>query len=213
MGITIPAIAVAISMITAAATGSHVAGNDVGDIVAKTKALYEKTSSGELKFEQTDAGGKTDATLWFARGDKYRLEYPVQTIVSNGSRVWRYMPSRKQVVISKATRRMGQIKLSDILTLFPGDYNTSLAGSDKVNGRSVWVVNCTAGSGERIGDVDRATLYIDKKTYRFQKITVESTASGQMSIRVTSARYNISIPSSTFTFTPDSGTEVIDLTK
>ncbi len=185
--------------------------DDGAQIVARTRSLYKNTTAGKVEFSQRDAGGTTSGTLWFSTGDRYRLEYPNQTIVSDGASVWRYVPSRNQVVISTASKRAGQITPDQILTMFPGDYETTLVGSDKVNGKSVWVVRATAGSGTRIGDVTEATLYINKSTYRFEQIGITSAAAGAMTITVNSANYNGSIPASRFSFSPPKDTRVVDL--
>ena len=187
--------------------------DDVDQIVRKTQSLYRGTKSGEVKFVQEGAGGNASGTLVFAEGNKYRLEFPKQTVVSNGQRTWRYMPERNQVVISKASATKGGLTPSEILTSFPGEYKTSLIGSRKVNGRDVWVVRCTAAGGKQIGDVTSATLYIDKSTYRFQQIDIDSPSVGKMTMRITSARYNISVPGTRFSYVPPKNSRVVDLSK
>jgi outer membrane lipoprotein-sorting protein len=183
---------------------------DVNQIVRTTKALYDGTTSAEIRFEQTGSGGTTSGTLQFTKGNKYRLEFPKQTIVSNGSTVWTYTPARKQVVVSKAKQRSGSLTPTEILTKFPGSYRTQLVGERTVDGKAVWVVKCTAGA-EKIGDVNAATLYIDRSTNRFNRIELESGSMGSMTVKVTSARYNIAIPDARFQFTPPAGARVIDL--
>lgn len=187
--------------------------DDVDQIVRKTQSLYHGTRSGEVKFVQEGAGVSSAGTLVFAEGNKYRLEFPKQTVVSNGAKTWRYMPERNQVVISRTTTGRGALTPSEILTSFPGEYRTSLIGTRKVNGRNVWVVRCTAAGGKQIGDVTSATLYIDQSTYRFQQIDIDSPTVGKMTMRITSARYNISVPDTRFSYTPPKNSRVVDLSK
>ena len=199
--------------ITASIGDAAVRRDDVALIVRKTQDLYRTTRSGEVRFVQEGAGVNAAGTLVFAEGNKYRLEFPRQTIVSNGDRTWRYMPERNQVVISKSKGARGALTPSEILTSFPGEYRTELVGSQKVNGRDVWVVRCSAAGGKQIGDVTRATLFIDKSTYRFQQIEIESPTAGKMKMRITSAQYNISVPATRFSYVPPMNARVVDLSK
>jgi outer membrane lipoprotein carrier protein len=187
--------------------------DDVREIVRKTKALYDATTTAEVKFEQTSGEGRALGLLVFGSGDRFRLELPKQTIVSNGQKVWTYMPGKSQVVVSNATRGAGRLTPSEILTAFPGDYATELVGDKTVNGRPVWVVSCTPGSGRKIGDVTKATLYIDKSSYRFQQVDVESPSLGRVSVKITSARYGVKLTDDRFTFTAPQGVRVVDLSK
>jgi outer membrane lipoprotein carrier protein len=203
-----------VALVALASIGeAKVRRDDVAQIVRKTQDLYKTTRSGEVRFVQEGAGVNAAGTLLFAEGNRYRLEFPRQTVVSNGERTWRYMPERNQVVISKSKGTRAGLTPSEILTSFPGEYKTELVGSQKVNGRNVWVVRCTAAGGKQIGDVTRATLYIDKTTYRFQQIEIESPSAGRMKMRITSAQYNIAVPGTRFTYVPPANARIVDLSK
>jgi outer membrane lipoprotein carrier protein len=211
--IRISAVALLAMLVIGSTGDAALRRDDVAQIVRKTQDLYRNTRSGEVKFVQEGAGVNAAGTLVFAEGNKYRLEFPRQTIVSNGTKTWRYMPERNQVVISKTKGTRTGLTPSEILTSFPGEYKTSLVGTQKINGRNVWVVRCTTGGGKQIGDVNRATLYIDQSTYRFQQIEIESPTVGKMTMRITSAQYNVSIPGSRFSYIPPKNARVVDLSK
>ena len=206
-------VALALGVILAATPGYGRVRADVNEIVKKTKSVYASTPTAEIKFEQSGASGSSKGTLLYAKGDKYRLELGKQTIVSNGSRVWTYMPEKRQVLVSKAVTGGNRMTPEDLLTAFPGDYATQLMGEQKVNGRAVWVVRCTPGAGKKVGDVSRATLYIDKANYRFQQVEVESPSLGTMKIRIISAQYGVKVADSRFTFDAPKDVRVVDLTR
>lgn len=213
MASRITAALLAFTMAMTAATfivDARVPRAGVEDIVRRTKALYDATTSAEVRFEQSGAQGSTSGTLQYTNGNRYRLEFPKQTIVSNGTTVWTWTPARKQVIVSKANARRGGLTPSEILTKFPGSYRPTLVGERTVDKRPVWVVRCDAGA-EKIGDVTTATLYIDKSTYRFSRIDLTSPSMGTMTVRITDARYNVSIPESRFQFVPPAGARVIRL--
>ncbi len=187
--------------------------DELADIVRKTKAIYNGTTSAQLRFEQRGSSGNMSGTLSYASGDRYRLEIPKQTIISNGEKTWTWYPDKNRVVISKAVAGSGRLTPGQILTSFPGNYTTSLVSSSTVNGRAVWVVRCVPGSGEKIGDITGATLYIDKSSYRFQQIDVESPTIGSMTLRILSANYGAKLADSFFSFVPPQNARVVDLTR
>lgn len=206
-------VTIALGVLLAATPGFGRVRADVNEIVKKTKSVYASTAAAEIKFEQTGAAGSSNGTLTYAKGDKYRLELPKQTIVSNGTKVWTYMPEKRQVLVSKAITSANRLTPEDLLTAFPGDYASQLIGEQTVNGRAVWVVRCTPGTGNKIGDVSRATLYIDKASYRFQQVEVESPSLGTMKIRIISAQYGAKVADSRFTFDAPKDVRVVDLTR
>lgn len=186
----------------------------VQEIVSKSKALYAQTKGAKITFQQTSGGtGTINGTLVYGQGNKYKIDFSKQTLVSNGTTTWTWNPSTNQVVISKTASGGGRLTPNDILRSFPGDYATELKGSEKVNKRDVWVVRCTPRGGSTIGDVTEAILYIDKKTYRFQQVAVTSPSLGKAVIRISSANYNLRPTESIFTFQPPQGAKVIDLSK
>lgn len=197
----------------AGSAGARVRADDVREIVRKIKTTYDATPTGQVKFEQTSQTGTSTGTLVYAPGDRFRLELGKQTMVSNGQKTWVYNSDKKQVVITKPAQGGGKLTPSEILTAFPGDYATTLVGEQKVNGRAVWVVRCTPGSGRKVGDVQKATLYIDKSTYRFQQVEIESPTAGTIKVRILSAQYGAKMADSRFTFTAPKDTRVVDLSR
>lgn len=204
-------IALAVLLLPIASLDARV--TDVAEIVRKVKSVYASTRSAEVRFEQTGGAGRALGKLTYATGDRYRLELPKQTLISDGTRVWTYTPDKRQVVVTRASKAPGRLTPEDLLTSFPGDYNTELGPDQKINGKSVWVVRCTPGSGKKIGDVTRATLYVDKTTFRFNQIDVESPSLGSVKLRILSAQYGLNVPSNRFTFTAPKDVRVIDLSK
>lgn len=207
------ALALAVAIGAAGTADARTRATDVKEIVKKIKATYNSTKTAEVKFEQVNDAGTSVGTLVYAPGDRFRLEFQMQTMVSDGKKVWVYNQMRKQLVITKPSQGQGKLTPSEILTSFPGDYTTTLVGEEKVNNRAVWVIRCTPGTGKKVGDVEKATLYVDKSTFRFQQIEVESPSVGTMKIRIMSAKYGVKVPDSRFTFTAPKEARIIDLTR
>lgn len=203
-------ITLLVPLFTGAVDRSVEQSDNVKKIVAKARQLNTATTTAKINFTQSGGGADGSGVIEYAQGNKFRLDIPGRTVVSNGSKTWSFMKSKNQVIINKAASS-GQVTPNDILQSFPGDYSTSLVGSATVGGNSVWKVNATASGDRRIGDITSAVLYIDKKTSRFRKITVTSPSLGTMTLTITGAQYNLSIPDSRFTFDPPEDAKVIDL--
>lgn len=201
-----------LSLFVPIALQAHTRQDNVKTIVAKTKELYKNTTTAKITFTQTAAGSSVSGTLEYSTGNKFRLTLPDRTIVSDGSKTWTYIKERNQVIVNKAASG-GQITPNDILRSFPGDYTSTLNGTTKVGGKDAWIVNCTATGAARVGDINSATLYIDKNTHRFHKITVTSPTLGTMTLDIGSAQYNLSLAASRFTFSAPTGATVVDLSK
>lgn len=201
-----------VSLFIPLSLSAHLRQEDVNAIVAKTKELYRTTSTAKITFTQTASGSTVSGTLEYSTGNKFRLTLPDRTIVSDGVKTWTHIKDRNQVVINKAATG-GQVTPNDILRSFPGDYTSTLGGNAKVGGKDVWIVNAVASGAKRVGDINSATLYIDKSTYRFRRITVVSPTLGTMTLDIGSAQYNLTLAASRFTFTAPKGASVIDLSK
>lgn len=186
---------------------------DIAEIVRQVRSIHAASPNGDIRFEQSGAGSTVVGRLLYGTGDRYRLELPKQTIVSDGVRTWTYTPQRSQVVISRAAQGSQRITPEKILTSFPGNYTTTLEGSTTVNGRAVWIVRCTPDGHPTVGDVTKATLYVDKATSRFQRVVIESSSLGEVQLRIIAANYRPSITPSSFSFTPPAGARVVDLSR
>src|SRR5687767_7009116 len=67
---------------------AHTLGDDVNEIVRKTKQLYSGTKTAKITFKQEGSAGDATGTLEYSSGNKFRLTLPSQTIISNGKKTW-----------------------------------------------------------------------------------------------------------------------------
>lgn len=125
-------------------------GSDSIDaITAKLRASYEKLQGLSMKFRQVnswadmpESGEVSKGRLWAARGGKLRMEYtepPGHLLVSDGWRVWVYVPENRQAVVDSVGGD-GQSALAEMLLQSLDTGEAKLLGEDRVGGRKCYVI-------------------------------------------------------------------------
>ncbi|MCX8050427.1 MAG: outer-membrane lipoprotein carrier protein LolA [Chlorobi bacterium] len=133
-----------------------------------------------------------------ARGGKIRMESPQRTVVSNGSTVWNYVPSRKTVTVSSFVA--GTAATFDRIAFeLIEQYRPETKSTEHVVLRP---------AAEMLYGVRSIVLEFADRTLR--AITVEHTT-GTERWTLRSVRYNPPTPSDAFEFTVPVGVEVIDM--
>jgi outer membrane lipoprotein carrier protein len=118
-------------------------------IAAKVRASYEKLQGLSMSFRQINSwadmpepGEVSKGKLWAARGGKLRMEYtepPGHLLVSDGRRVWVYVPENKQAVVDSMGRD-GQSALAEMLLQDLDESHAKLVGEERADGRNCYVI-------------------------------------------------------------------------
>lgn len=134
-------------------------------------------------------------------------------IVSDGSELWVYLPSTApgQVIrIPAALGKSGMLidPMGQILSAPVGSYTVSDAGTATIRGRATHAITLAPKSSASL--FTSATLWIEDSTGLVWQL--ESTEPSGLVRKVTVTKFstNVSIPRSTFQFTPPPNVRVID---
>jgi outer membrane lipoprotein carrier protein len=94
------------------------------EIAARIRASYENLEGLAMSFKQVnswadmpESGEVSEGRLWAARGGKLRMEYTEPSghlLVSDGQRVWVYVPENRQAIVDSVGRD-GQSSLAEML--------------------------------------------------------------------------------------------------
>jgi outer membrane lipoprotein carrier protein len=182
------------------------------DIITNVQNAYKDITDAKASFSQTVKYGKSKAnsssgTLYIKKESKYRIETSSQTIVTDGSTSWSYSPGKKQCVIDYYKETGNTFSPNKYLFQYPENFYSDLAGTDKINGRDVYILTLKPRES---GYVKSAKLWVGKDDWIIMKIyivTDESTATYSLK----NVQTNIGISNSKFTFSPPEGTEIIDM--
>ncbi len=201
-----------LSLLTAA---TRVAAETAQEVMEKVKHTYESIGDAELKFSETDRFALSNVersitgTLQMKKEHKYRVAMGGDTIVTDGTTVWRYSASTNQVLIDRFKMDERAITPERILGAAPGEFVATLVGRDRVGTTDVVVLKLIP-SGER-SSVKSMKLWIDESEWFVRKAEVIDVSGKQTSYTVSEARFNLGIPDSRFTYSIPEGAEVVDL--
>ncbi len=183
-------------------------------IVARVQKRAEDITSLSFTFEQTHTWADADrtshitGTLKLKEPHFVRVEYPGQTIVSDGETAWRYLPRNNRVQLHTFVKE-GDVYISPhtIFSRYVNVREPVLAGTEIVIGRVCDIVNLVAADPE----ADKITVWVDRELSLPIK-TREEQANGDVTVHeLSNITINPDLPRPLFTFKIPEGATVLDL--
>ena len=154
---------------------------DAQEIIKKTQETYR---------------GVDNAKATFSQSTKY-----------SSGKSWSYSPKKNQVVIDNYKDDRYSFSPNKFLFDYPEEFYSDLEGEANLKGFDCFVLKLTP---RKKGSVKSAKIWIDKSDYVIRKITI-SESSGTTTYTLNKITFNPGVSSSTFTFDPPAGVDVIDL--
>ena len=185
---------------------------DAQEIIKKTQETYRGVDNAKATFSQSTkySSGKSESasgTLYMKGDDMYRIETSGKVVVTNGKTSWSYSPKKNQVVIDNYKNDRYSFSPNKFLFDYPEEFYSDLEGEANLKGYDCFVLKLTP---RKKGSVKSAKIWIDKSEYVIRKITI-SESSGTTTYTLNKITFNPGVSSSTFTFDPPAGVDVIDL--
>ncbi len=185
---------------------------DAQEIIKKTQETYRGVDNAKATFSQSTkySSGKSESasgTLYMKGDDMYRIETSGKVVVTNGKTSWSYSPKKNQVVIDNYKDDRYSFSPNKFLFDYPEEFYSDLEGEANLKGFDCFVLKLTP---RKKGSVKSAKIWIDKSDYVIRKITI-SESSGTTTYTLNKITFNPGVSSSTFTFDPPAGVDVIDL--
>ncbi|MCX8019555.1 MAG: outer membrane lipoprotein carrier protein LolA [Chitinophagaceae bacterium] len=182
-------------------------------VSAKFKTFSSLQASFTYKAE--DATGKTLFTqkgILRMKGTKYRISAGSQEIFCNGTTVWNYEKSSKEVTISTLDASSGMITPQKLFTDFYNkDYLYMLNGEKREGNKIIQEIQLTPTDKSR--SFHKVYLWIDKNTKTIQGARILEKDGRRHTYTVSSLKTNIPMTDDTFVFDKKKypGVEEIDL--
>lgn len=136
------------------------------------------------------------------QGEQYRLKLDGRTIVSDGTSVWLYIENNQEVQINDAEEEGGSGSINspkDLLRAYEWeDYVYVLSQEYSENGRVIQQIEFKPVS--RDSDFSKIRLTLDKKSLDVIRIKTFSKDGSRYTLTVDKLQPNVSVNSSTFTF-------------
>ncbi len=191
-------------------------------ILSRAVSAYIGASTISVRFNQTISNPLTGRTL-ATTGELSRQRPNLLSIsfegndpdriVADGSSLWVYLPSSApgQVIRMPAANAGGAMAvdpMGQILSAPAGSYAIVGAGTASVSGHATHAITLTPKS--RASMFTSATVWVDDSNGLVRQLESREQSGLVRRIVVTSFRTNVSIPRSTFEFTPPPNVRVVD---
>lgn len=180
----------------------------------KLQTRYEEIESLQASFVQvigSDFAGdstRIEGSVILA-GNKYRVETPRETVVTNGETTWIYSPQDSQVVVNDADQQGSTVTPETFLTSSAEQYEIQSTRSTTRGGTPHSVLSLTATDPS--SRFREATLWVRRSDLLVTRLRATDRNGSTFDLRLQHIDLNPSIDGNPFTFSAPQGVEVIDL--
>jgi chaperone LolA len=184
-------------------------------VLEQVKEKYEDIQDAEIRFSQkvkfsmTNIEQENKGTLIFKKGNKYRVEFDEQTIVTDGETVWSYSPSRHQVLVDRFKLDERAMTPERVLVQAPTDYTSSLLGKEKLGKIDAVILKLVPRDENAM--VTAMKIWVNEQDWMLRKVEISDLTGKLTTYTVSSIKVNTGIPDSRFVFQVPEGVEVVDL--
>lgn len=192
---------------TAAAQSNTLSLTDV-------QQAYENLDGLRASFSQTissefaDNTRRVEGTVLLS-GNKYHVQTPNQTVVTNGQTTWIYTPADSQVVVNDAGKDASRVTPKTFLTASSDRYTvTNSTPTQRAGEEHVALQIAAADSAARFQE---ATLWARRSDRVVTRMQATDRNGSTLDLRLQDVALNPPLDQSPFTFSPPTGVEVVDL--
>lgn len=171
------------------------------DEVSKLTKSY-KTITADVVFT---AFGKDKKPLdkpqtWkvMSRGQKFRVEIPGTSIVSDGKTLWNYNKDAKEVTVRDFDPENDEQNPAKIFTMYESGYKYKYIGEEKIGSAAVHVIDLYPAVKPERKKFHTVKLYIDKTKKQVARMKMIMKDGGTQTFEIKSLKPNLEIPDSQF---------------
>ncbi len=187
----------------------------VQEVTSRMEARYEMIDDARASFTQTVVLGYAsitqtfDGTILFKKPKQYRLESEHQTIVTDGSTVWAYVPANAQVIIDTYKEQRNSVSPDEFLLTLPATYYSTVIGREDGPEGPLLLLKLTPKDDRSF--VRTVRLWLLESSMEVRRIQIIDQNETETTYAISSVRLNSGIDDATFRFAAPQGTEVVDL--
>jgi chaperone LolA len=187
---------------------------DAREIIENVQDRYEDIDDAVISFTRitrfrvSKAEQEVRGTLYYKKTNRYRIETPDRTIVTDGKTSWSYDPVNKQVVIDTYKEETHGLSPQQLLLSYPENYYSTLVGEESVDGRDAYVLKLTPKDESSFTRTMKLWIGKDWLIWRVQITDING---GTSEYRISKIATNEGVSDARFTFNAPAGTEEIDL--
>jgi outer membrane lipoprotein carrier protein len=174
------------------------------DRLGGLRATFTQVTQSDFANDSTQVDGRV-----LLAGDKYRVETPSQTVVTNGATSWIYSPADSQVVVSDADAEASTITPQTFLTASAERYEVTTTRTSRRDGALHNVLSLTAtGDAARFQE---AVLWVRRTDRIVTRLRATDRNGATLDLRLHDIAVNPTFEGRPFTFSAPDGVEVVDL--
>ncbi len=184
------------------------------EALEKVRATYSKmtdvsalfTQHVQMKFKR---GSQTvSGSVKIKKGNKYRLETEMQTIVTNGVTVWMYTPRTKQVIRDVFKQHRNQFSPDKFLLGLPKEFTARSLENDS---NDIILTLQPSASSTLSSAMTSLRIWIDPSTWIFRTVEVTDKNSTVTTYALSEIRFNKGIVDTMFNFDVTAEMKVVDM--
>ncbi|MDZ7411376.1 MAG: outer membrane lipoprotein carrier protein LolA [candidate division KSB1 bacterium] len=189
--------------------------NNADRIISRVRATYEKLEAlaADFQREYTWAlAGETQTLtgkLYLKKGDRYRVETDLQTIVTDGKTVWTHAVDKQQVFIDHMTKSPENPLPRDLLIKYTNDFKAEYLRDERWEQGDCHVVRLTPRLEEE-SFAKSVTVWVDKKNWIAVKIEQVDLNENLTVYKLHNVVINPTLADQLFTFKIPENVEVVD---
>ena len=190
---------------------SFVQAQTANQIVDRLKQKYESIRGMKANFTQEMRGQNTATTSGeiLMQGNKYRITTPQLTKVTNGTTVWDYSASEKQVLVNNYVDGENAFSPSSFFVTNSDRFRIIKVEDQTLNGKPHWILKLYPRNSDAF--MREVTLFVRQEDTLPTKFRVVDKNGTNATFTLRNIQLNPRIRANTFTFSAPRGVEVIDL--
>jgi outer membrane lipoprotein carrier protein len=174
------------------------------DRLSGLRATFTQVTKSEFADDSTQVEGQVVLS-----GNKYRVETPMQTVVTNGATTWIYSPADSQVVVNDAESNASTVTPQTFLTASTEKYDVDSARTARRAGALHDVYALTAsGASARFKE---AVLWVRRSDQIVTRLRATDRNGSILELRLYDIEVDPGLENRPFTFSAPEGVEVVDL--
>jgi outer membrane lipoprotein-sorting protein len=180
----------------------------------KAVSFHREAKDLSLKFNASvynaalDKQDEYQGKLLLKGADKFRLEIPGGTYVSDGKTFWEYHAQNHQVIVKDAKEMEDKPLPGDVLLRFLDSDPLSL-GKAADGGKEYLEMNLDPSRAMK--NLDSLAVLLDKQTYSLHRISSRDVSGNEARYTVVSVKRNGGLKDKEFAFSAPKGAEVVDM--
>ncbi len=185
----------------------------VTDLLARLREKYT-TSALEVHFrEHLSTASASDTVTYtgvmFLKGNAFRIETPLQVLVTDGSTIWVYHVPDSQVVIDTYREDLFSFSPDKLIHLPLDIFTITDSTYVHMNHRRLWRITLRPREPGTL--IDTLILWLDPEGPQLVQAAIKDANGTWMRFEITRIQLHPDLPDTLFQFSPPPDVEVVDL--